>query len=376
MRLETLAIHGGGLVDPATGAVAPPIHTATTFERDADGGTSRGYSYIREANPTRNALEQLLANLESGAECAAFGSGLGAGAAVLQTLSPGDHVVAPDDVYYGMRMLLDQVYTAWGLMITYADLYEPGVLESALRPETRLVWIETPSNPMLRVTDIRRAVDAAHSAGAVCVCDNTFATPALQRPLDLGADAVMHSTTKWIGGHSDVQGGAVITRTSGDFSERLRTVQHLSGAVPSPFDCWLVMRGARTLPCRAQWSCSSSAKIAAFLKDHPRVEAVHYPGLAEHPGHNLAAEQMSDFGGVVSFQVTGGEDAAAAATANARLFTRATSLGGVESLIEHRAAVEGPDSRAPRDLIRLSIGLEHPDDLIADLAQALDRATR
>ncbi|MCE2404118.1 MAG: aminotransferase class V-fold PLP-dependent enzyme [Dehalococcoidia bacterium] len=374
MRMETLAVHAGRAVDPATGAVTPPIHLSTTFERAPDGSYPRGYLYGRDGNPNRAALEECLRELEGGAEAAAFASGSAASQAVLMSLSPGSHVVAPRDVYHGTARLMREIMAPWGLDVTFVDMDQPDRLAQALRPHTGLVWIETPSNPLLKITDIAAAVDAAHQAGAVCVCDNTFATPVLQRPLDLGADLVVHATTKYLGGHTDVLGGVVIGRTENDMFRRIRDVQVRGGAVPSPFDCWLVLRSIGTLPYRMRGHCDNAAKVAAFLDDHPGVEAVYYPGLRHHAGHHVAARQMRPFGGMVSFQVRGGRDGAMAVAAAVKIFTRASSLGGVESLIEHRASIEGPGTTTPENLLRMSVGLENADDLIEDLAQALSRA--
>ena len=371
IRIETLAVHAGHSVDPATGAVAMPIHLSTTFERDAEGGYPHGYVYARGANPTRDSLEQGLAALEGGESAAAFGSGLAASSAILQALAPGDHVIAPTDVYHGMTKLLREIYMPWGLAVSFVDMTRIDEIKQAFTPKTKLVWIETPSNPLLKITDIAAVAEAAHGAGALCACDNTWA-PVVQRPLDLGADFVMHSTTKYLGGHSDVMGGAVIARKAEGFFERVREIQGASGGIPSPFDCWLILRGMRTLPCRMRAHSENALKIATWLVDHPRVDAVHYPGLASHAGHEIAARQMSDFSGMLSFEVKGGAAAALEVAAKTEIFIRATSLGGVESLIEHRASIKGEDPRTPQGLLRLSIGLEHPDDLIEDLAEALE----
>jgi cystathionine gamma-synthase len=267
-----------------------------------------------------------------------------------------------------------EIMAPWGLDVTFVDMDEPGRLAEALRPDTRLVWIETPSNPLLKITDIAAAVDAAREAGAVCVCDNTFATPVLQRPLELGADLVVHATTKYLGGHTDVLGGAVIGRTGDEMFRRIRNIQVRGGAVPSPFDCWLVLRSIGTLPYRMRAHCDNAMRVAAFLDEHPGVEAVYYPGLRHHAGHEIAARQMRLFGGMVSFQVSGGKDRAMAVAAGVRILTRASSLGGVESLIEHRASIEGPGTATPENLLRVSVGLENPDDLVEDLFQALAQA--
>jgi cystathionine gamma-synthase len=371
MRVETLAVHAGHEVDAATGAVAAPIHLSTTFERDAEGNYPHGYIYGRSANPNRHALEVALAALEGGAEAAAFASGLAASSAVLQSLAAGDHVVAPTDVYHGMTKLLREIYMRWGLEVTFVDMTNLEAIRSAVRPNTKLIWIETPSNPLLKITDIAAVAEIAHAAGAICACDNTWA-PIAQRPLDLGCDLVMHSTTKYLGGHSDVTGGAIIARAPTDFVARLREVQTTCGGVPSPFDCWLILRGMRSLAWRMRGHCENALKVATWLSDHAKVEAVHYPALESHPGHEIAARQMNAFSGMLSFEVRGGREAAMAAAAKTKLFIQATSLGGVESLIEHRASIKGEDPRTPQGLLRLSVGLEHPDDLIEDLAQALE----
>ena len=374
LRFETLAVHAGHHVDAATGAVTPPIHLSTTFERAADGSYPHGWIYSRNHNPNRDGLEVALAALEGGAACAAFSSGLAAVTAVIQGLAPGDHVVAPGDIYHGTANVLKHLFAKWKVDATFVDMTSVDAVTAALRPQTRLVWIETPSNPLLRCVDIEATAALAHRAGARAVCDNTFASPALQSPLALGCDLVMHATTKYLGGRSDVLGGAIVTRADDAAFADIRTAQLYGGAVPSPFDCWLVMRSLPTLPARMQAHCTNARRVAEFLQSHPRVAAVHYPGLETSPFHALARRQMRDFGGMLSFEVQGGKEPAMAVAAAVEIFTRATSLGGVESLIEHRASIEGPESRTPQGLLRVSIGLEHPDDLIDDLAQALARA--
>ena len=375
MNFETIAAQAAHQIDVATGAVAPPIYLSTTFERDVDGEYSRGFVYSRSDNPNRRALEQCLALLERGEEgnamAAAFASGSAATAAVFQALSPGDHVIAPDDCYHGTSRMLREVFAPWGLQTSFVDMTDADAVQRAVRPNTRLVWVETPSNPLLKITDIARMADMAHSADALCACDNTWASPMLQRPFELDADLVVHSTTKYLSGHEDVTGGAVVSREDSDIIQRIRLIQNLCGAVPSPFDCWLALRGIRTLPARMPYHSANAGRLARYLQDHPRVSAVHYPGLPEHPGHDIATRQMSHFGGMLSFQIAGGRDAAMAVAAGVQLFVRATSLGGTQSLIEHRASIEGPDSPTPDDLLRVSVGLENADDLIADLAQAL-----
>ena len=371
MRFETLAVHAGDDGDPVSGALAPSIHLSTTFERGTDGALRGPYIYSRTDNPTRHALEDGLAALEGGAACAAFASGSAATMTILQALRPGDHVIAPADAYYGTGEQLRSIFAPWGLETSFVDMTDPANVRAALRPRTQLLWIETPSNPLVMVADIEAIAEIGWEVGAKIVVDNTWATPALQRPLALGAHLVMHSTTKYLSGHHDVLGGAVIARESDAMWERIRAIQQTGGAVPSPFESWLVLRGVRTLPWRMRAHCENALRVARFLADHPRVETVHYPGLASHPGHAVACRQMPGFGGMLSVQIHGGRDGALGVKGKVRLFKRATSLGGPESLIEHRATAEGANSRAPVNLLRLSIGLEHPDDLIEDLSQAL-----
>jgi cystathionine gamma-synthase len=371
LKIETTAVHAGRTIDAATGAVTPPIHLSTTFERDADGQYPRSYSYSREDNPNRRALEECLAALEGGKEALAFSSGLAVATAILQGLEPGDHILAPDDVYYGFRKLIGEVFAKSGLETDYIDMTDLQAVREAVRPATRLVWVETPSNPLMKITDLAAIAGIARQAKAISVCDSTFATPILQRPLDCGIDMVTHSTTKYIGGHSDVVGGALITRFDNYLFERARKSQKFGGAAPSPFDCWLTLRGVATLPYRVRAHSENALRIAEYLRNHRAVEAVHYPGLPTHPGHAIAARQMSGFGGMLSAQVRGGRDQAMGVAARVRLFTRATSLGGPHSFIEHRASIEGPGSKTPPNLLRMSIGLENSEDLIADLEQAL-----
>jgi cystathionine gamma-synthase len=371
MKLETRAVHAGTTIDPATGAVTPPIQLSVTFERDADGSYRRGFLYGRNSNPNRESLERCVADLEGGEEAAAFASGTAAIMAVVQALSPGDHLIAPTDVYQGTARLLREIIMPWGLEVSFVDMTDADVVARTLRPRSRLVWVETPSNPLLAIADIAAIARIAHDAGVLCACDNTFATPVLQSPLALGADLVMHSTTKYLSGHSDVTGGVIVARQAGGFFEKVRQAQVYGGGVPSPFDCWLIRRSIRTLPYRVRAHSEHALAIATFLAAHPRVEAVHYPGLPSHPGHAVARRQMTMFGGMLSFQVRGGRDEALAAAAKVKIITRATSLGGVESLIEHRASIEQPGTKTPENLLRLSVGLEHPDDLVDDLAKAL-----
>ncbi|MDQ2927292.1 MAG: aminotransferase class I/II-fold pyridoxal phosphate-dependent enzyme [Pseudomonadota bacterium] len=371
-RFETLAVHAGHGVDPSTGAVVEPIQLSTTFERDADGSYPHGFIYARNHNPNRNGLEAALAALEGGSSGAAFGSGLAAVTAIFQGLQPGDHVVAPKDIYHGTANVLKHLFAKWQVGASFVDMTRLDDVTAAVRPATRIIWIETPSNPLIQCVDIAAIAEIAHRGGARAVADNTFASPALQRPLDLGCDMVMHATTKYLGGRSDVLGGAVVTKADDDAFTQLRTAQLFGGAVPSPFDCWLVMRSLPTLAYRMQAHCANAQRVAQFLRRHAKVSAVHYPGLEDDAFHALAKRQMSGFGGMLSFEVEGGKDAAMNVAANVEVFTRATSLGGVESLIEHRASIEGPESRTPQGLLRVSVGLEHADDLIDDLAQALD----
>ncbi|CAI7981176.1 MULTISPECIES: cystathionine gamma-synthase [unclassified Parafrankia] len=377
---ETVAVHAGQEPDPATGAVVVPIHPASTFAQDGVGGLRAGFEYARSGNPTRAALEASLTALERGAAALAFASGLAASDALLRAVCrPGSHVVIPGDAYGGTYRLFARVLAEWGVEHTAVDLSDPAAAVAAIRPgATALVWCETPTNPMLAIADIAALAAVAHQAGALLVVDNTFASPYLCQPLTLGADAVVHSTTKYLGGHSDVVGGAVVT-ASAELAERVRFVQNAAGAVPGPFDAWLVLRGIRTLAVRMDRHCANAREIAALLAGHTAVSAVHYPGLASHPGHDVAAKQMRDFGGMVSFQVRAGAEAALAVCAATRLFTLAESLGGVESLIEHparmtHASVAGSPLAVPDDLVRLSVGIEAADDLVADLEQALDSA--
>jgi cystathionine gamma-synthase len=374
MKIETTAVHAGRHIDPATGAVAQPIHLSSTFERSPEGDYPRGFSYSRENNPVRRSLEQCLAALEGGSEAIAFSSGLAVATAVVQGLEPGDHILAPDDVYWGLRKVIGELFDRTGLETTYVDMTQPETVRAAMRPNTRLVWLETPSNPLMRITDLSAIAAIAREPGrrAITVCDGTFATPVLQHPLDCGIDMVVHSTTKYISGHSDVVGGVLVARFNNYLFERARKSQRYGGAVPSPFDCWLSLRGIETLPCRVRVHSENAMALARFLERHAKVEAVHYPGLPDHPGHAIAARQMcGGFSGMLSFRVRGGREEAMGVASRCELFIRATSLGGTHSLIEHRASIEGPDTKTPQNLLRVSVGLEHIDDLIADLSGAL-----
>ena len=372
----TRAIHAGQDPEPITGAVTVPIFQTSTFAQPRVGEHT-GYEYARTGNPTRTALETCLAALEGAERCVAFASGLAAEDAVFRLLEPGDHVVMADDVYGGTWRQIAQVHARFGIEVSAVDLADLGAVRSALRPTTRLVWAETPSNPLLKILDLAALAAVAHEHGARLVADNTFATPALQQPLALGADMVVHSTTKYLGGHSDVVGGAVCTDAA--TAQRLAFLQNAVGAVPGPFDAWLTLRGVKTLEVRMARHSENAAQVAAFLADHPAVTAVAYPGLAEHPGHDLAARQMSAFGGMVSFRVAGGIDVAKRVAESTRLFFLAESLGGVESLIEHpgimtHASVAGTALEVPDDLVRLSVGIESVTDLLADLENALAAA--
>lgn len=371
MRFETRAVHAGGKPDSETGAVAPPIHLSTTFEHGPAGERPGGYMYIREGNPTQTRLEEALADVEGGQAAFVFASGLAAGAAYLQALPAGSHVVFPDDIYYGFRTIAEEFLPRWGMESSAVDMGDLNRVRAALKPNTRLIWTETPSNPLMKIVDLSGVASIAREAGARMMVDGTFATPALQRPLELGADAVLHATTKYLGGHSDVQGGALILRERGDWVERIAHIRHILGAVSSPFNSWLVLRGLRSLSCRMDRHSSNGLALARALAAHSGVETVHYPGLESHPGHAVARRQMSSFGGMLSLRVLGGRDAAIRVASRVKLFTNATSLGGTESLIEHRASSEGPGSPTPQNLLRVSAGLEHPDDLIEDLTQAL-----
>ncbi len=376
MHFDTLALRATHQPDPGTGAVVPPIHLSTTFGRNEANELPANFLYSRPNNPTREGLEHALARLEGGAVALAFASGQAAAMTLFQALQPGDHVLLPADAYYGTPALLEQVFHPWGLTYSRVDMTDLNAVEASLRENTRVVWCETPSNPMLAITDLLTVARLAHEAGAICVCDNTWATPVLQRPLDLNCDVVMHSTTKYISGHSDVLGGALVFGRNDAFAGRVRVLQGLSGAVPSPFDCWLVSRGIKTLGVRMRAQMATAQSVAEFLEGHPAIERVYFPGLASHPDRALVQQQMNGPGAMLSVQVKAGGLGDGAAEAlqfigRLQLFTRATSLGGVDSLIEHRATVEGSASATPRNLLRVSVGLEHAEDLIADLAQAL-----
>jgi len=373
---ETRAIHAGYEPDPTTGAVIPPIFATSTYKQDGVGGLRGGYEYSRSANPTRTALETTLAALEEGERGFAFASGLAAEDTVIRgLLDPGDHVVLPNDAYGGTHRLFDKVAQRWGVAHTPAALSDLDAVRSAITDRTRMIWVETPTNPLLGIADIAALATLAHEAGALLVVDNTFATPYLQRPLSLGADVVIHSTTKYAGGHSDVVGGAVVVRDL-DLAEKVAYHQNAMGAVAGPFDAWLTLRGLKTLAVRMEQHCDNAERVVEFLTADERIEHVYYPGLDDHPGHEVAKGQMARFGGMVSFRVKGGEERALQVCDRAEVFTLAESLGGIESLIEHpgrmtHASVAGTDLEVPADLVRLSVGIETVEDLLADLDRAL-----
>jgi cystathionine gamma-synthase len=374
---ETLAIHAGNEPDPTTGAVVPPIYATSTYKQDGVGGLRNGYEYSRSANPTRTALEECLAAIEAGTRGFAFASGLAAEDTLMRSIcAPGDHVVFPDDAYGGTYRLFSKVLSHWGIDMTPAAVTHPDAIRAAIRPgRTKVVWLETPTNPLLNVADIAMVAQVAHDAGALLVVDNTFASAYLQQPLELGADVVVHSTTKYMGGHSDVVGGALIVRDAG-LAEKIAFHQNAIGAVAGPFDSWLVLRGIKTLGVRMDRHSDNAEKVVEFLQRHPGVTSVLYPGLEAHPGHETAAKQMRRYGGIVSFRVTGGEQHALDICNRAEVFTLGESLGGVESLIEHpgrmtHASVTGTPLEVPADLIRLSVGIETVDDLLADLDRAM-----
>jgi cystathionine gamma-synthase len=373
---ETLAIHAGQEPDPVTGAVVTPIYAVSTYKQDGVGGLRGGYEYSRSANPTRTALQEALAALEQGTRGMAFASGLAAEDTLLRTvLTPGDHVVIPDDAYGGTYRLFAQVLQRWGVDFTPAPLGDLDAVRAVIRPQTRMIWAETPTNPLLGIADIEALAALAHEGGALLTVDNTFASSYLQQPLVLGADVVVHSTTKYAGGHSDVVGGALVVRDT-ELGERLAYHQNAMGAVAGPFDAWLTLRGLKTLGIRMERHSDNAERVVEFLSTHPKVSSVLYPGLLDHPGHDVAAKQMRRFGGMVSFQAAGGEEEAVAICNRAELFTLGESLGGVESLIEHpgrmtHASAAGSPLEVPADLVRLSVGIETVDDLLADLDRAL-----
>lgn len=370
MKIETLSVHAGRSVDPNTKSVTPPIYLSTTFEREINGEYPKGYNYSRNNNPNRESLEKCLAKLEGGQEGIAFSSGSAASMSIFQSLKSGDHVIATDDIYHGTKKLLKS-FEKWDIKSTFVDMTDLENVRSAITSKTNLFWIETPTNPLIKIIDIEQISELAHKNNSIVVCDNTWATPILQNPFEFGTDLIVHATTKYIGGHSDILGGIVIAKNNSNKSEQIREIQKSGGAVPSPFECWLVLRGIQTLPLRVRAQSDSAMKTADFLNSHKGVDKVYYPGLQNHNGHSIAKRQMKMFGGMVSIEIKGGEKEAIAVASKVKIFTRATSLGGPESLIEHRASIEGPESKTPKNLLRLSIGLEHHEDLIEDLNQAL-----
>ncbi|HZH46573.1 MAG TPA: aminotransferase class I/II-fold pyridoxal phosphate-dependent enzyme [Roseococcus sp.] len=371
MRPETLAVHAGAEVDRETGAVAPPIHLSTTFRHGPAAERQAGYEYQREGDPTNDRLRAALAALEGGAAALSFASGMAAIAALLESLPAGARILIPDDCYAGLRVLAAEFLPERGLRVQAVDMGDLAAVEAACTDGIDLLWAETPSNPLLKISDIAALAALARRHGALLACDNTFASPVLQRPLALGADVAMHSTTKYFGGHSDVLGGALVFARGDALFDRVAHRLHITGATLAPFSAWLTLRGFRSLPARMSLHCANARRVAEFLASQPAVERVNYPGLPSHPGHAIATAQMADFGGMLSVQLRGGRDAALAMAGALKLFTNATSLGGCESLIEHRASVEGANPVSPQNLLRLSVGLEHIDDLIADLSQAL-----
>ena len=386
MKIETISVHAGGDPDPATAAIAPPIHLSTTFEHGPATEILHGYTYVRDENPTQDRLEAALAQLEGGEGALVYGSGQGAAAALLQTLEPGAHVIFPEDVYVHVRVAQREYLPKWQIATSTVDMTDPKAIEREIRPETKLIWVETPSNPRMDITDIAEIVRMVHAVPLsgtgrpLVLVDNTFATPVFQRPLELGADIVLHSTTKYCGGHSDVQGGALVLRKRDPISQKLyqglyRT-RMILGAVSSPFNSWLVLRGLRTLAVRMERHAANAMAVARALDGQKGIERVFYPGLESHAGHAIAARQMKGFGGMMSILVKGGWDEAVAVASKVKLWRNATSLGGVESLIEHRASAEGPGTTAPKNLLRLSVGLESAEDLIEDLLQALHDRSR
>jgi cystathionine gamma-synthase len=370
-RPATLAVHVGNEADPATGAVAPPIHLATTFRHGPAGERIAGYEYQREGNPTNDRLREALQALEGGATALTFASGMAAMTTLLESLPAGSRVLFPDDCYSGLRMLFSEFLPERGIAVETVDMANLDAVRGACTAPLAMLWIETPSNPLLKISDIATLSELGHAAGATVVVDNTFATPLLQRPLALGADIVMHSTTKYFGGHSDVLGGALVFARDDAFARHVAHRLHVTGAVLAPFSAWLILRGCRSLGARMAMHCANARKLATFLEAHPAVARVNWPGLPTHPGHAIAAAQMRDFGAMLSIELHGGRDAALAVAGKLRVFTNATSLGGCESLVEHRASVEGANPRSPQNLLRISVGLEDGDDLVADFAQAL-----
>ncbi|MEO6583229.1 MAG: PLP-dependent aspartate aminotransferase family protein [Ferruginibacter sp.] len=373
-HIETLAVHAGNTEKTLINDVIQPIHLSTTFERDHNGNTQT-HTYTRQSNPNRHAVELKIAALEGATTAIAFSSGLAAINALFENiLAPGTHLILPDDCYHGTRKLAEQFFKRWSVIVSMVDMTDPAKIEKAISPETKLILMETPSNPQLKITDIKGVVSLAKGHNITTVCDNTFATPLLQRPLQMGVDFTMHSSTKSFSGHSDILGGVVTTNNVGELTNRIREYQQTAGAVPSPFDCWLLNRSLATLPLRFRLQCSNAMQLAIFLEQHPKIEKVYYPGLDSHPQHILAQQQMKNgFGAILSLLLKGGQEKAQHFASSLQIFKHATSLGGVESLIEHRRSVEGDHPVSPENLLRLSIGIEHIEDLKRDLKEGLEK---
>lgn len=371
MRTETKAIHAAMEVANNNPDIVPPVHRSTVYEIDKEGRSEDDWHYTRNDNPNRVQWEHVLKVLEDGEAAAAFSSGVAAASAVFHALEPGNHIIIPEDVYAGNRKLVQEVMEPWGLQASFIDMTDLQKIEDHIQDNTRLIWIETPSNPLMNIMDIEAISELGHDNDAVVCVDNTWPTPVNQLPLELGADLVVHSTTKYFGGHSDILGGAVVTKEKDEIFEKIQLVQRTAGAVPAPDDCWMLARSTRTLPYRMRAHNENATQLAEFLQDHPNVEKVFYPGLETHSGHEIAARQMSGFGGMISFLIDGAAEEAIEIVGRAKLIGRATSLGGVESTWEHRRSSEGEDSITPENLIRISVGLEHPDDLLEDLERAL-----
>lgn len=371
MRFETKAIHAGLEIGNPSKAIIPPISPSTIYEIDAEGRKEEDLHYTRLGNPNRNQFEHLIAVLEEGATASAFSSGIAAASAILQALEPGDHIIVPEDVYAGNRKMINSIMARWGLESSFINMTSIDSIESHIQKNTKLIWMETPSNPLMRITDIQAVCELAKSNNLITVADNTWPSPVNQLPLTLGVDLVLHSTSKYFGGHSDILGGAVVAREEGEFFDRIRLIQRMGGAVPSPYDCWLLSRSTRTLAYRMKGHNEHAAKVADFLLDHKKVSDVFYPGNPALPGYEIVQRQMKGFGGMISFLVDGNESEAIKVVGRSKIIKRATSLGGVESTWEHRQSSEGDGSITPKNLIRISVGLEHPDDIIEDLQQSL-----
>jgi len=371
MRFETLAIHAGLDIENPSKAIIPPISPSNIFEIDAEGRREGDLHYTRLANPNRLQFEHLIATLEGGEVAAAFSSGIAAATATLQALRPGDHIIVPEDIYAGNRKMIKNIMMRWGLEADFIDMTAADNVKQHIRPETKLIWVETPSNPLMRITDIRELSSLAHEHDIRVIVDNTWPTPVNQLPLELGADLVLHSTSKYFGGHSDILGGAIVSKKNDELFEQIRFTQRMGGAVPSPYDCWLLSRSTRTLSYRMKGHNEHAEEIALFLSGHKNVSEVYYPGLDSHPQYETAKKQMKGFGGMISFFIRGDGDDARRAVGKSKLIKRATSLGGVETTWEHRGSSEGKGSVSPPTLIRISVGLEHPEDLMEDLDQAL-----